>query len=112
VQRYNGNRKVKSITLLDQFLSMAFAQSLIKIARPLYAKEDLGLDLDNTVYALDASTIDVYLSVFPWAKFRTTKGDVTSNSMSSSTMTGCFPHSWRSQMARPMTLALLGLYSY
>ncbi len=53
-----------------------FAQSLIKIARPLYAKEDLGLDLDNTVYALDASTIDLCLSVFPWALFRSTKSGV------------------------------------
>ena len=53
-----------------------FAQSLIKIARPLYAKEDLGLDLDNTIYALDASTIDLCLSVFPWALFRSTKSAV------------------------------------
>ena len=42
-----------------------FAQALIKIARPLYAEEDLGLELNNTVYALDASTIDLCLSVFP-----------------------------------------------
>ena len=42
-----------------------FAQSLIRIARPLYADEDLGLDLDNTIYALDASTIDLCHSVFP-----------------------------------------------
>lgn len=53
-----------------------FAQALIKIARPLYAKEELGLDLDNTVYALDASTIDLCLSVFPWALFRSTKSAV------------------------------------
>ena len=53
-----------------------FAQSLIKIARPLYAEEDLGLDLDNTVYALDASTIDLCLSVFPWALFRSTKSAI------------------------------------
>ena len=53
-----------------------FAQSLIRIARPLYAHEDLGLDLDNTVYALDASTIDLCLSVFPWALFRSTKSAV------------------------------------
>ena len=52
------------------------AQALIGIARPLYADEDLGLDLDNTVYALDASTIDLCLSVFPWALFRTTKSAV------------------------------------
>ena len=53
-----------------------FAQSLIRIARPLYADEDLGLDFDNTVYALDASTIDLCLSVFPWALFRSTKSAV------------------------------------
>jgi len=53
-----------------------FAQALIRIARPLYAEEDLGLDLDNTVYALDASTIDLCLSLFPWAYFRSTKSAV------------------------------------
>ena len=53
-----------------------FAQELIKIARPLYADEDLRLDLDNTIYALDASTIDLCLSVFPWALFRSTKSAV------------------------------------
>ncbi len=53
-----------------------FAQSLIKIARPLYAEEDLGIELDNTVYALDASTIDLCLSLFPWALFRSTKSAV------------------------------------
>ncbi len=46
------------------------AQSLITTARGLYINEDLGLELDNTVYALDASTIDLCLSVFPWATFR------------------------------------------
>jgi hypothetical protein len=53
-----------------------FAQALIKIARPLYAGDELGLDLRNTVYALDASTIDLCLSVFPWALFRSTKSAV------------------------------------
>ena len=53
-----------------------FAHSLIRIARPLYIDDDLGLDLDNTVYALDASTIDLCLSVFPWALFRSTKSAV------------------------------------
>ena len=52
------------------------AQSLITIARDLYINEDLGLDLDNTVYALDASTIDLCLSVFPWATFRQTKATI------------------------------------
>jgi len=53
-----------------------FAQSLIKIARPLYVDDDLGLDLDNTVYALDATTIDLCLSVFPWALFRSSKSAI------------------------------------
>lgn len=53
-----------------------FAQVLIQIARKLYADEDLGLDLDNTIYALDATTIDLSLSVFPWAHFRKRKAAV------------------------------------
>src|SRR5271167_1139275 len=52
------------------------AQRLIALARNLYATEDLGLDLTNTVYALDSTTIDLCLSVFPWAHFRTTKAAV------------------------------------
>ena len=128
VKRYRGNRKVKSFTCHDQYLSMAFAQltyreslrdieaclraqanklyhmgigggisrntlahanehrdwriyadfaqALIRIARPLYADEDLGLELDNTVYALDSTTIDLCLSVFPWARFRKRKGAI------------------------------------
>lgn len=53
-----------------------FAQLLILHAKDLYAGEDFGLQLDETVYALDASTIDLCLSVFPWAQFRKTKGAV------------------------------------
>jgi transposase len=53
-----------------------FAQVLIQRAKQLYLDEDLGLDLDATVYALDASTIDLCLSMFPWAKFRKAKGAV------------------------------------
>ena len=52
------------------------AQRLIAQARKLYADEDLGLDLTNTVYALDSTTISLCLSVFPWAHFRTTKAAV------------------------------------
>ena len=52
------------------------AQSLITTARDLYVNEDLGIDLANTVYALDASTIDLCLSVFPWATFRQTKAAI------------------------------------
>lgn len=52
------------------------AQRLITQARRLYANEDLELDLTNTVYALDSTTIDLCLSVFPWAHFRKTKAAV------------------------------------
>ena len=128
VQRYGGNRKVKSFTCLDQFLCMAFAQltyreslrdieaclraqrhklyhmgirggisrntlanankvrdwrihadfaqALIRIARRLYVDEGFAVDLDNTAYALDASTIDLCLSLFPWAPSRRTKAAV------------------------------------
>ena len=62
--------------LRDWRIYADFAQALIRIARPLYAQEDLGLELDHTVYALDASTIDLCLSVFPWALFRATKSAV------------------------------------
>ena len=53
-----------------------FAQVLIGIARPMYADESLGFDLDNTVYALDSTTIDLCLSVFPWARFRARKAAI------------------------------------
>ena len=53
-----------------------FAQVLIHEARRLYVDEDFGLELNETVYALDSSTIDLCLSVFPWARFRKTKGAV------------------------------------
>ena len=53
-----------------------FAQSLIGIARRLYAGDPFGVDLKETVYALDASTIDLCLSVFSWAPFRSTKAAI------------------------------------
>jgi len=52
------------------------AALLIRRARKLYADEDLGLELTNTVYALDASTIDLCLSLFDWAPFRSTKAAI------------------------------------
>ena len=128
VARYQGNRKVKTFSCLDQFLCMVFAQltyreslrdieaclraqqtklfhmgfrsvvarntlananavrdwriyadfaqSLIGIARKLYVDEPFGVDLKETVYAQDATTIDLCLSVFPWAPFRSTKAAV------------------------------------
>ena len=53
-----------------------FAQRLIAMARRLYANEPFGVDLKETVYALDATTIDLCLSVFPWAPFRSTKAAI------------------------------------
>ena len=52
------------------------AGTLIAKARKLYAGEDLGIDLENTVYALDSTTIDLSLTLFPWADFRKTKSGV------------------------------------
>jgi len=53
-----------------------FAQVLIAIARPLYASDPIGVDLDQSLYALDSTTIDLCLSLFPWAKFRQHKAAV------------------------------------
>ena len=53
-----------------------FAQILIGMARPLYACDPLGVDLNNSLYALDSTTIDLCLSLFPWAKFREHKAAV------------------------------------
>jgi len=53
-----------------------FAQSLIGMARRLYAQEPFGVDLNETVYALDTTTIDLCLSLFPWAPFMSTKAAV------------------------------------
>ncbi len=60
----------------DWRLYAKFAQSLIGIARRLYIGEPFGVDLKETVYALDASTVDLCLSVFPWAPFRSTKAAI------------------------------------
>ena len=53
-----------------------FAQVLIAIARPLYASDPIDVDLDQSLYALDSTTIDLCLSLFPWAKFREYKAAV------------------------------------
>ena len=53
-----------------------FAQHLIAMARPLYVNEPMGIDLDATVYAFDATTIDLCLSVYPWAPFRAAKAAI------------------------------------
>ena len=53
-----------------------FAQVLIRIERPLYVHDPIGVELDQSLYALDSTTIDLCLSLFPWARFRTHKAAV------------------------------------
>jgi hypothetical protein len=62
--------------LRDWRIYADFAQRLIEQARKLYAGDDLGVELDHTVYALDSTTIDLCLSVFRWAHFRSTKAAI------------------------------------
>jgi uncharacterized protein DUF4372/DDE family transposase len=57
------------------------AHSLIRVARTLYADAELGIDLDATVYALDSTTIDLCLALFPWAVFRRAKGAIKLHTM-------------------------------
>ena len=65
-----------ALNLRDWRIYHALAMRLIQRARSLYAQEALNIDLDATVYALDATTIDLCLSLFDWAPFRTTKAAV------------------------------------
>ncbi len=61
----------KWVNLSERYSIYAdFAQVLIHIARALYINDDFGVALDNTIYALDSTTIDLCLSLFPWARFR------------------------------------------
>src|ERR1700682_4911763 len=62
--------------LRDWRIYADFAQVLIRIARPLYADDPLGVELDQNLYALDSTTIDLCLSLFPWARFRRHKAAV------------------------------------
>ena len=70
------NTLANANALRDWRIYADFAQSLIAIARPLYVGKPFGVDLQDTVYALDTTTIDLCLSVFPWAPFRSTKAAV------------------------------------
>jgi hypothetical protein len=70
------NTLANANTVRDWRIYADFAQSLIGIARPLYVDEPFGVDLSETVYALDATTIDLCLSVFPWAPFRSAKAAI------------------------------------
>lgn len=82
VNRYGGDRYVKSLSYAEQFRIMAFAQltwreslhdvevCLAAQSSKLYASEPLSFELRHTAYALDSTTIDLCLSLFPWAPFR------------------------------------------
>ena len=67
--------------LRDSRIYEEFAKILMHRARREYAQTELAIEVDNAVYALDASTIDLTLSLFPWAKFRKTKGAVKMHTM-------------------------------
>jgi len=60
----------------DWRIYVDFAQTLIGIARPMYAEDPFGVDLQHSLYALESTTIDLCLSMFPWAKFRKHKAAV------------------------------------
>jgi hypothetical protein len=74
--KVSRNTLAKANETRDWRIYSDFAQVLIDEARRLYVDEDFGLELNQTVYALDSSTIDLCLSVFPWARFRRAKGAV------------------------------------
>ena len=73
----------------DWHIYADFAQVLMHIARELYLKEPFGIELDQTVYALDATTIDLCLSLFPWAYFRKHKGAIKLHTLLD--LRGCIP---------------------
>jgi len=70
------NTLANANAMRDWRIYAEFALRLIAMARKLYANEPLGVELSNTVYALDSTTIDLCLSLFPWAPFRSTKAAV------------------------------------
>lgn len=70
------NTLANANTVRDWRIYADFAHVLIGIARPLYLNDDFGIDLENTVYAFDSTTIDLCLALFPWAHFRKRKGAV------------------------------------
>lgn len=74
--RVSRNTLANANAVRDWRIYRDFAQALIRIARPLYAGSGIGARLRHTVYALDATTIDLCLKLFPWARFRKAKGAV------------------------------------
>lgn len=74
--RVSRNTLANANQVRDWRIYADFAQVLIGIARKLYINEDFGIELQQTAYALDATIIDLCLSLFPWAKFRNSKGAI------------------------------------
>jgi len=74
--RISRNNLANANEARDWRIYADFAQVLIAEARRLYRNEDIGLELENTVYAFDSTTIDLCLSLFPWARFRKRKGAI------------------------------------
>jgi len=74
--KVSRNTLANANTVRDWRIYADFAQSLIHIARKLYLDDEFGVELDQTVYALDSTTVDLCLSVFPWARFRKAKGAI------------------------------------
>lgn len=74
--RVSRNTLANANSVRDWRIYRDFAHSLICIARPLYINDNFGVELKQTVYALDSTTIDLCLSLFPWAVFRKRKGAV------------------------------------
>jgi IS4 transposase len=79
--RVSRNTLANANSVRDWRIYADFAHLLISKARALYRDDDFGLALEQTVYALDATTIDLCLSLFPWAKFRKRKGAVKLHSL-------------------------------
>ena len=74
--RVSRNTLANANSVRDWRIYADFAQTLIPTARELYVGDSFAIDLKQTVYALDATTIDLCLSLFPWARFRKHKGAV------------------------------------
>jgi hypothetical protein len=87
--KISRNTLAKANEKRDWKIFADFAQVLIGQAKNLYAGEDFELELDQTAYALDSTTIDLCLSLFPWAKFRKRKGAVKLHTLLD--LRGCFP---------------------
>jgi hypothetical protein len=76
IQNVSRNTLANANKVRDWRIYADFAQVLIAQARALYRNDEIGAELENTVYALDSSTIDLCLSLFPWATFRKRKGAI------------------------------------